>query len=177
MRLWLDCPVRVAPLIFFDIETTGLRPDRGARVSEAAVLDGQGVRLAWQCGAEDAGGNPFARVLPDLLDRLAAGIVVGHNLRFDLRFVAYEAERLGRRGPDVQAVDTLALARRLLPAAADHRLETLARHLGIAPEGGGFHTALGDAQATRSLFWKLVALGEIQTLAEAGVQRLGWSTF
>lgn len=37
-----DWPLRTAPLVFFDLETTALRPDRGGRICEMAVVDAEG---------------------------------------------------------------------------------------------------------------------------------------
>jgi DNA polymerase III epsilon subunit-like protein len=39
MPQWTDWPLRTAPLVFFDLETTAVRPDRGGRISEIAVVD------------------------------------------------------------------------------------------------------------------------------------------
>ena len=47
MEQWADCPLQVASLVFFDLETTGLRPDRGARIREIAVLGHDGIRFDW----------------------------------------------------------------------------------------------------------------------------------
>lgn len=169
-----DCPVVTAGLHFFDIETTGLRPDRRARITEVALLDREGVLLDWKRDPK-AQEETFAFHLPELFDHLTAGVVVGHNVRFDLGFVAYVAGRQGLQGPTLRFVDTLALVRKHLNARTDHRLGALVEELGIAVEGE-LHTALADARATRDLFWKLVDLADIETLAEAGLQQLNWST-
>ncbi len=92
---WGGCPIEVASLAFFDIETTGLRPDRGARITET-VLDRDGVRFNWE--RDSVNDSTFPSQLPCLFDHLCAGVVVGHNVQFDLRFVAYEADRHGYRG-------------------------------------------------------------------------------
>lgn len=171
---WRSCPLTVAPLVFFDLETTGLRPDRGARITEVAVVGREAVRFSWMRGQTNLDDCALALQLPLLLDHLHAGVIVGHNVRFDFRFIAYEAERLGLRGPTVRFIDTLGLARRLLPAAADYRLATLLETLGIVPDGA-LHTALTDARATQALFWKLVERGHLQTLADAGMKPLTWT--
>ncbi|WP_146110112.1 hypothetical protein [Salinibacter sp. 10B] len=38
--------------MFFDLETTGLRPDRGARITEMAVVDQECIRFDWAADAE-----------------------------------------------------------------------------------------------------------------------------
>lgn len=180
--MWRRRPVRVGSLVFVDIETTGLRPDRGARITEVAVVDARGVRYRWE---REAGGEKPPPVAPEVLrawlEHLRGGVVVGHNLRFDLGFVAYEAEQHGWPMPSLRVVDTLSLARRLgrrghLPNAVnDYRLGTLLGAFSVTP-AGPLHTAVVDAEATRALFWKMVEAGEIDTLAEAGAKRLLWST-
>lgn len=166
-------PIRVAPLLFFDIETTGLRPDRGAQITEVAVVDHTAVRYDWKRSRE---ATPLADALVALIGHLERGIVVGHNLAFDFRFVAYEADRLGLPGPRLQYIDTLGLARRLLDKTANFQLGTLLTHLDQPPEAA-LHTALGDAQATRALFWALIDHGGLDTLADAGMRRLDWASF
>jgi len=166
-------PISVAPLLFFDIETTGLRPDRGAKITDVAVVDHADVRFDWTRGREI---SPFADALIALLGHLRAGVAIGHNLQFDFRFVAYEADRLGVPGPRLQYIDTLGLARQLLDEVADFQLSTLLAHFDQASESE-LHTALGDAWATRALFWALVEHGDLRTLAEAGVKHLDWTAF
>jgi DNA polymerase III epsilon subunit-like protein len=169
---WPDCPIEVAALLFFDIETSGLRPDRGARITEIAVLDRQGLRFSWE---QATGADDVDEHLPTLFHYLSGGVVVGHNVGFDFRFVAYVANRLGYQGPNVRFIDTLALARKVLEAD-DYRLETLVEICSISPEGA-LHAARVDVRATRTLFWELVERGGIETLSDAGMKRLDWSTF
>jgi DNA polymerase III epsilon subunit-like protein len=174
MSTWADRPLRTASLLFFDLETTALRPDRGGRIREIAVVDEQSIRFDWRSDAAAPRDDVVAAQLPRLIEHLEGGIVVGHNLQFDFRFVTYEAERLGLRGIDVRFADTLGLARSLLDAPDTHRLGTLLGHFDAAPEEE-LHTAVGDALATRTLFWHLVEHGGLQTLADIDVQRLQWN--
>ncbi len=166
-----DCPLQSAALVYFDLETTGLHPERGATVTEAAILDRGGLRFEWQ-RTDD--GESIADHLPTLLDHLTAGVVVGHNLSFDLGFVAYEAARIDGRGPDVRYLDTLAIARRLDPALPDHSLDALVDAYGLAPDHP-LHTAAVDVRVTRELLWHLVDLGGLDTLEDAGLSRINWS--
>lgn len=171
-----DCPIEAAALLFFDIETTGLRPDRRGHITEIALLDREGVRLDWRRMPGNADDDRLSTPLPALFDLLPGGVVVGHNVRFDLHVIAYAADRRGLRGPHVRFIDTLGLAHTLVDDVVDYRLETLVDAFDLAPDGA-FHTALGDARATRALFWKLVDVGSLRTLGDAGLKRLDWSTF
>lgn len=189
---WADCPIEAASLVFFDLETTGLRPDRGARITEMAVVDVQGIRFDWtwrprahpekgDAAPDRPGDEVVAPQIPRLVRHLEAGVVVGHNLAFDFRFLSYEAERLwrtvregeGRREAlDLRFIDTLALAR-LRVEAESYALGDLLARFDRAP-AEPLHTALGDALATRALFRRLVDDPAIETLADAGLQRLTW---
>ncbi|WP_263840709.1 3'-5' exonuclease [Salinibacter sp.] len=173
MSAWADRPLRTATLLFFDLETTALRPDRGGRICEMAVVDEQGIQFHWRSDAAPPRDDAVATRLPRLIDHLEAGVVVGHNLPFDFRFVTYEAERLGLDGLGLRFADTLGLARSLLDAPDTHQLGTLLGHFDAAPDEE-LHTAVGDALATRTLFWHLVEHGGLRTLADIDVQRLQW---
>jgi DNA polymerase III epsilon subunit-like protein len=171
-----DRPLRTAPLVFFDLETTALRPDRGGRICEMAVVDHEGIAFDWTSVENPPPDAAVARQCPRLLDALKNQVVVGHNLSFDFRFVTYECRRLSARGHsglDLRYIDTLGLARSLLDAPNDYELGTLLAHFNAAPEET-LHTAVGDALATRTLFWHLVDAGDLTTLADAGVKRLRW---
>lgn len=161
---------------FFDIETTGLRPDRGARITEIAILNRDSERFLWQQPEDNVSDENLAAQLPEVLDHLTHGVVVGHNVTFDLRFIAYETDRLNFRGPDILFIDTLGLAKKLCHNTKDFQLSSLLEVFEISTTGK-LHTAAVDASATQALFWKLVNLGDIETLAQASIQRLNWSTF
>lgn len=173
MAPWGDRPLRTADLVFFDLETTALRPDRGGRICEMAVVDHDGLRFDWASPETPPSDAVVARQLPTLIDHLRDAVVVGHNLSFDFRFLTYEAERVGCGGIDLRFADTLGLARRLLPDRDTYALGALLEAFDAAPEEE-LHTAIGDALATRALFWHLVEVGSLDTLAKAGVQRLRW---
>lgn len=174
---WKARPLRMAPLLFFDIETTGLRPDRGARLTEWALVDHTGLRLHRVINPDATDyDRVLAASLDDLFKQLQTGVIVGHHLAFDFGFIAREADRLGRPGPHLLFIDTCDLARRLPLRTSDAQLATLLDYFGIDPDGP-LHTAVGDARATRALFWALVEHGGLDTLADAGLQRLDWTAF
>lgn len=176
MAPWGDRPLRTADLVFFDLETTALRPDRGGRIREMAVVDHDGLRFDWSSAETPPSDEAVAQQIPTLIDQLDGPVVVGHNLSFDFRFVTYESRRLSARGPtglDLRYIDTLGLSRSLFTAPADYELGTLLAHFD-APPDEDLHTAIGDALATRALFWRLVDAGGLTTLADTGVKRLRW---
>lgn len=173
-----SAPVAVAPLRFLDIETSGLRADRGGRITEMAVLSQEKVHVNWTYSLDAPVGSEshdeaVHSVLTRLLLEFEESVVVAHNAPFDLQFIAYECRRLGIEGLTVQMIDTLALARGVCADIADHRLETLADVFKLSVSGP-MHTALVDAQVTRDLFEVLVQKGALETLDDAGLRRLSW---
>ena len=90
-----------------------------------------------------------ADVLPRYLDFLGDGILVAHNLPFDLRFLNAELARLGRPPLANQTLCTLRLARRLLRGLPSKGLTAVADFYGIPIRGR--HRALGDAEATAEI--------------------------
>ena len=161
--------------IFFDIETTGLRPDRGAKVTEVSILNRNSQLYSWRSHI-NSGVNPFSNELPIILNHLKNGVVVGHNLQFDFWFISHEADKLGITGPTLRFIDTLSLARKVLPERSSYKLSELLKEFNIKVNGE-LHTATTDTEATSALFWKLVEKGDISTTGKAGMKKLNWSSF
>ncbi|MCU1353080.1 MAG: exonuclease, polymerase epsilon subunit family [Acidimicrobiales bacterium] len=94
-------------------------------------------------------------VLPTLLEFVGDAVVVGHNVRYDLGYLNAALERSGRACLDNLAVDTLALARRLLRDEVPNcRLGTLADRLRLPNRPS--HRALEDSLATADLLHVLL---------------------
>ena len=84
----------------------------------------------------------FAEIAGDLADALSDCVPVAHNADFDKRFLEAEWERMNGGPMGLEALDTLAVARRQgLPG----RLGLLAEALGVA--FGEAHQALDDSRA------------------------------
>ena len=118
---------RRLPLVCVDVETTGLSPDKGARVCEVALLRSEGerevarfeslvhpqqpmppevIRVHGITDAMVADAPVFAALLPDVRDVLQGAVVVGHNVHFDLRFLRHEWHVAGEALPECVAIDT-----------------------------------------------------------------------
>ncbi len=91
---------------------------------------------------------PIDAALPAFLEFCGTdSVVVGHNVRFDLSFLAAACRRLGYPPLPNRTLDTAALARRLIRSEVRSlKLSSLAAHLRspVAPT----HRALDDARAT-----------------------------
>jgi DNA polymerase-3 subunit epsilon len=94
-------------------------------------------------------------VLPSLLEFAGGTVIVGHNVRFDLGFLRVALERAGHDRLAHVAVDTCALARRLVRDEVPNcRLGTLSSRLRLAHQPT--HRALDDALATGDLLHVLL---------------------
>jgi len=155
----------------FDLETTRLDSHVGHIIEIAVVVtedDGTPVGEEWatlvNAGTTDVGRTDihgiradwlpdapsFADIAGDLAEQLSGHIPVAHNKNFDVRFLVEEWRRAGLGKLDLQAVDTIPMARALgLPG----KLGLLAAALGVPLDDA--HQALGD---TRALAGVLVAM-------------------
>lgn len=105
-------------------------------------------------------------VLPDIIDRIDGKIIIGHNVTFDLRFLARALRRYGCI-MQLSYVDTVTLSRRCYKSGS-HKLQDMATRLGIDPGHG--HRALDDTRTTKALYDKCAAmLAKVE--AEAARQR------
>lgn len=82
-------------------------------------------------------------VLERLFEWIGDDWMAAHRAEADAWTLGFEATRNGIAMPPGVMLDTLRLARKLIPEAPDHKLDTLAQHLDI--ERGGRHRALEDA--------------------------------
>ena len=81
-------------------------------------------------------------------------VLVAHNASFDIGFLNQGYQRIDYNKVDEPVIDTLELARFLVPELKNHRLNTLCKHFNI--ELTQHHRAIYDAEATGYLLWKLV---------------------
>lgn len=97
-------------------------------------------------------------------------MLVAHNASFDTGFIRIAAERAGLGELHHTIVDTLELARALLPELNKHKLDIVCEHLGVTLNG--HHRAVNDAEATAEVFIKfldMLAEKKIFTLDEINV--------
>jgi DNA polymerase III epsilon subunit-like protein len=94
-------------------------------------------------------------VAQDIAARLSHGVVVGHNVGVDVAVLTRSLPGW-QPGP---VIDTLRLARNLMPELQTHRLTALVEHLGLTTylPGSGPHRAGYDALAAAHLFTRLAA--------------------
>ncbi len=169
-----DDPLSEAPLVFLDLEMTGLRPatDRvieicAERVRGGVVEEALTSLVRPDCGTSgnahvhgiepaDLESAPLFADLLDAIERILDGaVVVAHSAAWDVAFLEAELARAGRPRMIEHYLDTLTLTRRAF-ALPSHRLSALCETLGIRRERA--HRASDDVQALRAVFDKVVAV-------------------
>ena len=105
-------------------------------------------------------------ILPQFIEFIGDAVLVAHNASFDVGFIEQNCKRK-KIEADVTYVDTVALARVLLPALNRFKLDTVAKALNISLEN--HHRAVDDAGCTAEIFVKFVQMlkeRELTTLAK-----------
>ena len=172
--------------VVFDIETTGFSPvnNRIIEIGAVKVCGGQ-VTERFSTFVNPQVPIPFEiekltgirddmvtdaplieEVLPRFLEFCRGAILVAHNAGFDMSFMLENARRqsLPMEHP---YIDTVGIARVLLPNQAKHTLDAVAKTLNISLEN--HHRAVDDAECTAWIFVKLIQMLEekdIHTLAQ-----------
>ena len=96
-------------------------------------------------------------VLPRFMEFCRGTVLVAHNAGFDTSFIAKNCQRQGIPY-DFTAVDTVGLARVLLPELNRFKLDTVAKALDISLEN--HHRAVDDAGCTAEIFIKFLKMLE-----------------
>lgn len=92
-------------------------------------------------------------VLPRFMEFIGDSVLVAHNAEFDTGFISEKCRQMGLDYKS-KSVDTLMLARVLLPELKRHRLNVVAKALGI--QLLNHHRAVDDADATALIFIKFL---------------------
>lgn len=170
--------------VVFDIETTGFSPQNcriieigAVRVESGEITDrfssfvNPGVpipfRIEQLTGINDqmvADAQDIKEVLPQFLVFCDGAVMAAHNADFDMSFIIENCRRLGLPH-DFTYVDTVGMARFLLPALNRFKLDTVAKAVGVRLDN--HHRAVDDAGCTAEIFVKFVEM-----LKERGIYDL-----
>ena len=170
--------------VVFDIETTGLNPnkDKITEIGAVKIKDGKiidrfsafvnpGISIpsfiVKLTGITDdmvSDSPPIELVLNEFIEFIEGAVLVAHNANFDVGFIKYNAKLMGEkiRNP---YIDTLELCRKMFPELGKYKLNLVAKHLGIELEN--HHRAVDDSMATAKIF-----LYCIDVLKEKGCKNL-----
>lgn len=161
------------PIIFLDLETTGLdvTADRvvqigmvrglGPDIEDHAHLDSlvnpgiaippRSTRIHGITDRMVSGQQTIETVWPMLRMIVTDAIIIGHQIGFDLAVLRHEADRHGLDRLDLHSLDLVRLDAALNPRINDHSLDHLAHRLSVDIQGR--HSAIGDA-LTAALCWQ-----------------------
>ncbi|MCI7323437.1 MAG: PolC-type DNA polymerase III [Lachnospiraceae bacterium] len=183
-----------ADYVVFDLETTGFSPENN-RIIEIGAVKVQGgkitdkfstfvnpqvpipFRIEQLTSINDSmviDAPPIEQILPQFMEFCEGCVMVAHNADFDMSFIKKNCMRQGMEcRPTI--VDTVGLARILLPNLNRFKLDTVAKALGVSLDN--HHRAVDDAGCTAEIFVKFIDMLKargIETLDE--VNRLGSSS-
>ena len=172
--------------VVFDLETTGFSPiqDKIIEIGAVKVEDGKitekfstfvnprvpiPFRITQLTSITDAmvmDAPGIETALPKFLEFIKGAVLVAHNAGFDVGFIEQNC-RYQDMPPYFTSVDTVAMARILLPTLSRFKLNIVAKALNISLEN--HHRAVDDAGATAEIFVKFVKMlkeRDIHTLKE-----------
>ena len=161
--------------IVFDLETTGLSPTGDDIIEIGAVKVQRGkitdafsefvnpgreipaniTELTGITGAMVEDAPSITQILPRFMKFAGDGCMVAHNASFDMAFVR---EACRKQGIPIEntVLDTLELARAMFPELNRHKLNIVAKHLGVSLDN--HHRACDDAGATAGILLKCFEL-------------------
>ncbi len=161
--------------VVFDLETTGFSPikDKIIEIGAVKVENGviterystfvnPGVPIPFEITqltsitdqmVMDAPG--IETVLPEFLAFAKDSVLVAHNASFDVGFIEQNC-RYQDIAADFTSVDTVALARILLPTLSKFKLNIVAKALNISQEH--HHRAVDDARVTAEIYVKFIRM-------------------
>ena len=170
--------------VVFDLETTGFSPIKDKIIEIGAVKVEHGeitekfstfvnpkIPIPFQITQLTSitdqmimNAPDIENVLPQFLEFIGDAALVAHNASFDVSFIEQNC-RYQDIQPDFTSVDTVALARILLPTLSKFKLNVVANALHISLEN--HHRAVDDAGATAEIFVKFVEM-----LKDRGIRNL-----
>ena len=187
-----------ADYVVFDLETTGFSPETNRIIEIGAVKVQNGkivdkfstfvnpqvpipFRIEQLTSINDSmviDAPVIADILPEFMKFCEGCVMVAHNADFDMSFIKKNCQRL-----DIPCkptiVDTVALARVLLPNLNRFKLDTVAKALGVSLKN--HHRAVDDAGCTAEIFVKFIemlrdrgmsTLDEVNAMGTSSVQNV-----
>ena len=163
--------------IVLDTETTGLQVYGGDEVIDIAMIELQGLEPTGRSyqsyinpqrpiSAEStaihhltdrdvAGAPTLYEVLPDVINFIDNGVLVGHHINFDIRFINKALQQCCHAQLQNPWLDTMLLYLEHRGQIGHYSLEEVATNCQV--EITNRHSAEGDARATATIFSSLVA--------------------
>lgn len=164
--------------VLVDIETTGLSPinddiiEIGAiKVVQNKIVDTYNElirinkrlpdKIVSLTGITDEmlrNGRMPSTVLKEFVNFVNDNVIIGHNVNFDLGFLCDKCKKYLDYNLNNDYIDTLYLARKLVPNSINHKLGTLAKYFNISYAGA--HRGLKDVEITYEVYNNLRKLSK-----------------
>ena len=155
--------------ISIDVETTGLSPIYNELIEISAIkYNGQSkidkfttlikptteipqsiTRITGITNEMVSNSPSIEKVMPNLIEFIADYPIVAHNAKFDMGFL--------QRYSNNSFIDTVKISRNLYPELPNHKLGTVAKHIGITEDG--FHRAEFDCECCAKIYLEYVKKG------------------
>jgi DNA polymerase-3 subunit alpha (Gram-positive type) len=177
--------------VVFDLETTGFSPIKNriieigaVKVSKGEVIDkfstfvNPKVPIPFEIekltGINDdmvIQEPTIEEQLPKFMEFCKDAVMVAHNAGFDMSFIKANCSRLGLEC-DYTVIDTVAMARLLLPSLNKYKLDIVAKSLGVSLKN--HHRAVDDAGCTAEIFIKFIEMLKERDINDLeGVNKIG----
>ncbi|MGC8765311.1 MAG: single-stranded-DNA-specific exonuclease RecJ [Brevinematia bacterium] len=164
-------------IVFFDLETTGLNPVKDEIIEIGAVKVKNGVVIdSFEALVKpskpvspeiesitgisnqllEKEGKPIEIVIGEFIKFIGDKKLVAHNLlEFDLKFLEICLKRISLPPLKNPLEDTLKMSRTMLKNCKDHKLNTVARTLGIYIDVKKLHRGLCDSEICAEIYRRL----------------------
>ena len=153
--------------VAIDVETTGLSPftnelieisaikyDRNQKIDTYTTLIKPKVRIPYYITNITGITNEMVKnapiveeVMPNLIKFIGNSKIVAHNANFDYKFIQNYSNNAFSKNT---LIDTVQLGRKMYPNLPNHKLGTIAKHIGITEDG--FHRAEFDCECCAKIY-------------------------
>jgi len=168
--------------VAIDTETTGRKPENGGRIIQIGAIPFDMSRAYQDDGLSEfvdplmdipylgatsvhgitngmVRGKPkIEEVLPHLWKLVGQRPAVIHNAAYDMQYLAFESERVGCQMIPMIVIDTMVLARKIIPGLSRYGIVQVAEHLKLDHLTAKHHDALADALMVAKVFPRLLEL-------------------
>ena len=168
--------------IVLDIETTGLSPlkDEIIELSAIKIVEGEIVETFSKLVKPEGkvsyfisnltgitnemlkNADSIESVLSDFYEFVGLSVIMGHNVKFDIRFLDFNLRKYLNIPFSNDFIDTLRIAKYFLRELKSHRLGVLAEYFEF--DSKGMHRALKDCHVTNLCYMKFLEMQKLQEL-------------
>lgn len=92
-------------------------------------------------------------IMPSLVEFIGDNPIVAHNANFDYKFIQNYSNNAFSKNT---LIDTVQIGRKLYPTLPNHKLGTIAKHIGITEDG--FHRAEFDCECCARIYMEYIKI-------------------